>query len=95
MDVCRVRESAWGLILLCTARDQSGIYGSCQVPRTHFLLGSVLESGGRRKAGELDGVSNKHRQMPGKVRTRVIGLAKEERKIRKGERGKRRDRGML
>lgn len=45
----------------------------------------MLESGGRRKAGELDGVSNKHRQMPGKVGTRVIGLAKEERKIRKGE----------
>lgn len=55
----------------------------------------MLESGGRSKAGELDGVSNKHRQMPGKVGTRVIGLAKEERKIRKGERGKRRDRGML
>ena len=78
MDVCRAREGAWGLVLLCTARDQSGFYGSCQVPGTNFLLGSVLKSEGRRKAGEPDGVSNKHRQVPGKVGTRVIGLTKEE-----------------
>lgn len=57
----------------------------------------MLESGGRRKAGELDGVSNKHRQMPGKVRTRVIwsGQGGKKDKERRGERGKRRDRGML
>lgn len=77
MDVCRARESAWGLMLLCTARDQSGFYGSLQILGTNLLLGSVLESGGRkRQKDQMQFLTN--RQMPGKVRTRVIGLAKEE-----------------
>lgn len=48
----------------------------------------MLESGGRRKAGELDGVSNKHRQMPGKVRTRVIWSGQGGKKDKERREGK-------